>query len=387
MGIHIQKIEYRYALVCAVAFVSGLLMRFAKDGISNYLADKSIEWNGGQYKGNFIDGHPEGEGQFIKNDMTYIGQWMNGELTTGRILSPKYVYEGGIQNFKFHGFGVCRYKDGHTYIGYWNQDNKEGLGLLNYPDGKMTFAHYKGGIAQIPNGQNFQHGNIAYGIDVSRHQGRIDWQDLYLSSNAYGGVNGILDATSKFMHPVLFGFIKSTEGSDIVDARFAENYSEAKRCGIMRGAYHYLSIKSSGKSQAQNFIDHTILETGDFPPVLDIEKYESAQVNFSDEEFSKIVPIAKEWIQEIQNRYGIKPIIYTNMHTYNTFLKPDGYFRDYYYWIAAPGTTAPEVPNCIIWQFHHHGKVAGIKDNYVDLNKYFGSYSDLKKFVEKEGIK
>lgn len=387
MTFSIQRIEYRAAVVCAIAFVSGLFIRLAQNGITSYFAEKAIDWNGGQYKGNLKDGVPEGEGQFTKNDMTYIGQWMSGELTNGRILSPKYEYEGGIQNLKFQGFGICQYKDGHTYKGYWNQDNKEGLGLLNYADGKMIFAFYKAGIAQIPEGQNYQHGNAVYGIDVSRHQGLIDWSDMYISANNNGGVNGNLDATPKYIQPVLFSFVKSTEGSDIVDTRFSDNYSEAKRCGILRGAYHFLSLKSSGKDQAKNFIDHTILELGDFPPVLDIEKYESAQVNLSDEEFSKIVPIAKEWLQEIEKHYGVKPIIYTNMRTYTNFLKPDAAFGKYYYWIAYPGSTPPEVNNCIIWQFHHHGKIAGIKDNYVDLNKYFGSYSDLKKFVEKEGIK
>lgn len=383
----IQKTEYQVAASCALAFVFGLLIRFAQDGISSYLAEKTIDWNGGQYRGNMKDGIPEGEGHFVKSDMTYIGQWISGELTYGNIQSPKYKYEGGIQNLKFQGYGICHYKDGHTYKGYWNQDSKEGLGLLYYPDGKMTFAFYKAGIAKIPDGQNYQHGNVAYGIDVSRHQGRIEWPDMYFSANNNGGVNGNLDATPKHIQPVLFSFVKSTEGSDIVDARFAENYSEAKRCSILRGAYHFLSLKSSGRDQAQNFIDHTIIEAGDFPPVLDIEKYESAQVNLSDEEFSKIVPIAKEWLQEIEKHYNVKPIIYTNMRTYVKFLKPDTFFGKYYYWIAYPGSTPPNVPNCIIWQFHHHGKVAGINDNYVDINKFFGSYSELMKFVEKEGIK
>ncbi len=49
--------------------------------------------------------------------------------------------------------------------------------------------------------------------------------------------------------------------------------------------------------------------------------------------------------------------------------------------IAASGTTVPEVLNCIIWQFHHYGTVAGNNNNYVDINKCFGTYADLKKFV------
>lgn len=387
MNRYLQKKEYKIAIICICAYMVGLLLWFIQNSIVNSFSDKAIKWNGGFYKGNVENGVPHGEGEFTKSNITYAGQWFNGELTLGKIVSPKYVYEGGIQNFKFHGYGVCRYTDGHTYIGYWNQDNKEGLGLLNNSDGKMTFAFYKEGIAQIPEGQNYRHGNVAYGIDVSKHQGRIDWQNLYMSANENGSVSGNLDVSPKYIQPILFTFVKATEGSDFYDTRFSENYSEAKRCGILRGAYHFLSIKSDGKSQAKNFIDHTLLEEGDLPPVLDIEKYENAQVNMSDEDFSKIIPIAKEWLQEIQKHYGVKAIIYTNMSTYNTFLKVDNTLNNYNYWIAYPGTEKPNVNNCIIWQFTHKGKVAGIQDNYTDINVFYGSYDELKMFVKNEGIK
>ena len=378
---HINKNLLKYVLAGFLA-IAGLIFLFSL--LKN---DQAIKWNGGLYKGSFENGIPQGEGEFRRNAITYIGQWTNGELTNGKIISPKFVYEGGIEDFKFDGYGVCLYKDGHCYKGYWSQDNKEGLGLLSNPDGKMTFAYYSSGIAQIPEGQQFQHGDVAYGIDVSWRQGNIHWEDLFLSANESGGVNGILDVNPTYIQPVLFVIFKATEGSDITDKKFAENFSDAKRCGILRGAYHFLSLRSSGKSQARNFIEHTNLEAGDFPPVLDIEKYVSAQVNTTDNEFTSIIPIAKEWLAEIENYYGVKPLIYTNLNTYYKFLQSDDTFSKYYYWIAAPGKTPPAIDNCIIWQFHHHGQVAGINDNYTDINKYLGSYSELKEFVKQEGIK
>ncbi len=378
----LNKVWFKY-LFLGVLAVTGIAFLIYS------LTDRNtIEWKGGVYKGNVENGVPQGEGKLRRNDMTYTGQWTNGELTKGRIVSSRFVYEGGIQDFMLHGYGVCWYNDGHTYHGYWYKDKKEGLGLINYPDeNKMTFSFFSSGISQIPDGQDFQPGDMAYGIDVSRHQGNIKWQDLYMSSNQYGGVNGVLDASPNYIQPVLFAFVKATEGSDISDAKFKENFSEAKRCGILRGAYHFLSLRTSGKSQARNFIEHANLESGDFPPVLDLEKYESAQVTTTDEEFANGLPIAKEWLAEIESHYGVKPMIYTNLLTYNTFLKSDDDFSKYYYWIAAPGKTPPSIDHCIIWQFHHHGQVAGINDNYTDINKYLGSYSELKEFVKREGIK
>src|SRR5262249_10226101 len=57
------------------------------------------------------------------------------------------------------------------------------------------------------------------GVDVSAHQGPIDWRTL--SANAR------------------FAYIKATEGADYVDPRFAFNWREAARVGMPHGAYHY----------------------------------------------------------------------------------------------------------------------------------------------------
>ena len=56
MNYIIQKTEYQVAAACVVAFVFGLLIRFAQDGISSFLNEKAIDWNGGLYKGNMKDG-------------------------------------------------------------------------------------------------------------------------------------------------------------------------------------------------------------------------------------------------------------------------------------------------------------------------------------------
>ncbi len=33
-----------------------------------------------------------------------------------------YTYEGGVSDGKFDGYGVCRYRNGNTYYGYWDRD-------------------------------------------------------------------------------------------------------------------------------------------------------------------------------------------------------------------------------------------------------------------------
>ena len=143
MKSYLQKTGYRVAIFCTLAFVAGLLARLAQDGIVNYLSERPVEWNGGKFKGTMNDGVPDGEGQFTKDGITVEGQWTNGEITYGTISSFDYSYEGGIQDLKFHGYGVCHYSDGHTFKGFWNQGIKDGLGLIEHADGKMNFAYYE----------------------------------------------------------------------------------------------------------------------------------------------------------------------------------------------------------------------------------------------------
>jgi len=73
------------------------------------------------------------------------------------------------------------------------------------------------------------------GIDVSHHQGKIDWQ-----------------AVKK--QDIQFAYIKSTEGVDYQDPMFKTNWLEAHKAGIIRGAYHFFNFCSSPVKQAENFI-------------------------------------------------------------------------------------------------------------------------------------
>jgi lysozyme len=90
------------------------------------------------------------------------------------------------------------------------------------------------------------------GIDVSHHQGRIDWSLL-----PGQGVD--------------FAYIKASEGGDYRDSRFAENWREAGRAGIARGAYHYFTFCRSGADQAANFIATVPAGQPMLPPVVDVE--------------------------------------------------------------------------------------------------------------------
>lgn len=197
-----------------------------------------------------------------------------------------------------------------------------------------------------------------HGIDISHYQGDIDWAKLRT-----GRIEGC---------PVRFVVIKATEGSSRLDGKFRENFAEAWEHGFIRGAYHFWSIKSSPDEQADFFIKNVELESGDLPPVLDIERKPKDQ---STEDFQADV---MTWLTKVEKRYGVKPVIYTFYKFKETYLA-DPVFDDYPYWIAH--YYVDEVEYNGAWKFWQHtdaGRLPGIK-GYVDFDIYNGSFYDLTK--------
>jgi lysozyme len=90
------------------------------------------------------------------------------------------------------------------------------------------------------------------GIDVSNHQGAIDWSRL-----PGQGVD--------------FAYIKASEGGDFRDKRFLQNWAAAGRAGIRRGAYHFFTLCRSGADQATNFLAAVPHDPAALPPAVDLE--------------------------------------------------------------------------------------------------------------------
>ena len=202
---------------------------------------------------------------------------------------------------------------------------------------------------------------IMHGIDISRYQGVINWEDVKEME-----VKNI---------KIGFVFIKATEGIDKVDDQFHRNWFAAEEAGIPKGAYHFFIAGKSAKAQANNFIEIAKLKTGDLPPVLDIEQ----TYNVSPE---KIYDEINEWLHLIESYYNVKPVIYTNIEFYNKYLKKN--FDDYPIWIAH--YLQPDKPRIdhqwIFWQHSEKGRVDGIKVP-VDFNVFAGDSVEFKNLLIK----
>ena len=201
-------------------------------------------------------------------------------------------------------------------------------------------------------------GYTVHGIDISHHQGIVDWELLRNQASIDG-------------QPLSFVFMKATEGGDVVDRQFSRNFSAAKKFGIMRGAYHFYRHATPAKQQAANFIRQVTLEAGDLPPVLDVEvKPEGV----STEDFRQGI---LEWLVRVEQHYGVKPILYT-YHSFRQQYMNDSVFNLYPYWIAHYYVDSVRYRGpWAFWQHSDRGEIPGIKGS-VDLDIFRGSFDELQ---------
>lgn len=197
------------------------------------------------------------------------------------------------------------------------------------------------------------------GIDVSGHQGTVDW-------------NAIKKAG------ISFAFVKATEGRTFVDDTFADNWSEMKRVGVLRGAYHFFLPDRSADEQADNFLQTVNHDSGDLLPVLDIEVSKGI-------DSSAIIRGMKRWLDLVENAVNRKPIIYTYPNFWSSTLGNPTGFSQYPLWIAHFTTASrPLIPgdwkDYTFWQFTESGTVTGVSTP-VDRNRFNGSPTELLNFT------
>lgn len=198
------------------------------------------------------------------------------------------------------------------------------------------------------------------GLDVSHHQGQIDWKKVA--------------STKKYS----FVFIKATEGHDFTDDDFLKNWNDAIDNGLLVGAYHFFSIRSSGEEQANLFISTVPIDNTALPPVIDIE------IDI-DQDPSKIRTEIKSMADKLETHYGKKPILYLTYGTYSAYIKDN--LQEYDIWIRDV-LKFPYLKDreWLMWQYSNRGRVKGI-NTYVDINVFKGSEQDLIKLTDSNEVR
>ncbi|MBB6331731.1 lysozyme [Chryseobacterium sediminis] len=200
-----------------------------------------------------------------------------------------------------------------------------------------------------------------YGFDVSHYQNREDikWDSLSIGNKTI---------------PLEFVVMRATMGNRSADKHFEDFWEMAKKHNLIRGAYHFYRADEDPVIQANNFLANVKLESGDLPPILDIEKIPKRKTN------KKLIEDLKVWCKIVEEAYGEKPIIYTYYHYYKDFLK--GEFEGYPLWLANYNDVPSPSPDdqWDFWQFTENGIVHGINAK-VDIDVYNGNSWSLKRLT------
>jgi lysozyme len=183
-----------------------------------------------------------------------------------------------------------------------------------------------------------------YGIDVSAHQGTIDWGAV-----ATDGVHA--------------AYVKATEGATFRDPRFEENWRGARAAGLQVGAYHFFTLCRGGAEQATNLLSALAgvdgaTGSGTLPVAVDLELSGNCSARPPREQVQAEVDAFVEAVEAATGR----PVVYYLL---------DGWADRYPttterpHWVRSmPWRPAGD---WVWWQVNSRARVDGI-DGPVDLN-------------------
>lgn len=298
---------------------------------------------------------------------------------------PEYTYDGEKEGGKREGHGIYFDHAGNYYDGFWVNDQREGFGCSVDSAGNVRVGLWKEDRFRGER-LNYTPERI-YGIDIARYQHEMDggvfpinWNNLRITSL---GVKTPKTITGAVNYPVSFVFIKSTEGTTVLNKWFASDYAEARKNGIRVGAYHFFSTKSDPLEQARHFLTNTKFNRGDLPPVLDVEPSDAqieamggAKVMFD---------WIRTWMRTVEQHTKMRPILYINQMFVNRYmpLAPD-VAADYEVWIARYNEFKPDM-HLAFWQLGYDGRLSGIRGD-VDINVFNGYKDEWEEYLRRRAF-
>lgn len=207
------------------------------------------------------------------------------------------------------------------------------------------------------------------GIDVSKWQGDIRVDQL----------------ESDFI------ICKATEGYGYVDPQCDNNYQEAVSSGKLRGIYHFArpDLNPNGAIDEANwFVDNCLGYVGESILILDWESSASWNVWW-----------AKQWLDHVYSRTGVKPLIYMSQSVENGNDWSAVVSSDYGLWIAKyldyavdynfDMSNAGETPTTYYWPFYAMwqwtsvGMLSGYVGN-LDCGIFYGDVATWIKYASKK---
>ncbi|MBB5183166.1 glycoside hydrolase family 25 protein [Catenisphaera adipataccumulans] len=192
------------------------------------------------------------------------------------------------------------------------------------------------------------------GIDVSSHQGDIDWDQVKDS-----GVDFVM---------IRCGFSSLDTGKVHTDENFKKNIKAAKKAGLRVGVYYFSSAKTKKEvTKEANYVLNLIKDYDlEFPVAYDMEYYNGASRADSLSK-NKKTQLALTFCEKIEDA-GYTPLIYGNDTWFTDHVKLSK-VKKYALWYASYSQKPNMTHYFAMWQYSNTGSLPGI-DGDVDMNIY-----------------
>jgi lysozyme len=180
------------------------------------------------------------------------------------------------------------------------------------------------------------------GVDVSHHQGAIDWGRVRRDR-------------------IDFAYLKATEGSTFTDPQFVANARGARRAGLRVGGYHYFSLCSPGEPQAAHFSD--VLASAPartMPPAIDLELGDCEDPPPRTDLLREV----RTFIEAVEQRTRQRVVVYAYPDLEARYRIAEALDRRL--WVRRIGSTPPK-GEWWLWQRDDHASIDGITGP-ADLN-------------------
>lgn len=209
------------------------------------------------------------------------------------------------------------------------------------------------------------------GIDVSKWQGRIDWNKVREDG-------------------VEFVIIKAGEGTEVAK-NFYANIEGAKEAGLACGVYWFSNAQSYDEavSEANACLSVVSQYKLEFPVVCDFE-YRSLEGNPLKWDRSGLTDAVMGFLGTVENG-GFYSMLYTNKDFSGKYLEIDRITEKYDIWCAGYSVSQPGLP-CGIWQYSESGVVNGIDidsvpgTTKVDLDIAYRDFPEIMKALHINGF-
>ena len=194
----------------------------------------------------------------------------------------------------------------------------------------------------LPNWRPQLRAGERFGIDVSSHQGSIQWQRVAGDE-------------------IRFAYIKATEGSDFTDRRFVENWRGAGAAGLRRGAYHYFTLCTPGADQAANFLRIAPPDAGALPPAVNLELVGNCATRPSRADLERELAA---FLERVEGAWHVPMVLYVGDEWERMYPSRKRLGRTLW---QLRVLRRPRQAQWVVWQVHGLAHVEGVKGR-VDLD-------------------